>query len=136
MKNHDGKYGVFSSVVYLSVIDDKIECPICGDLHYPKYNNVVICQKTNSKFMISFTESDKNTNETWAAFSLFNLFEYDPQYSWTLSKCDKFYFPRPWNINGEWISRKELELLYLKAINRKPLRILYLSLLKFFGRLK
>jgi len=136
MKNHDGKFGIFSDIVYLSVIDDKVECPLCGDLHFTNYNDTVFCQKINSKFIVAFIESDKNTNKTWAGFSLFNLFEYDPQYSWTLSKCDKFYFPRPWNPNGEWISRKELELLYLKFKNSKPLRVLYLSLLKYFGRLK
>ena len=92
---YDMRADFFGELVFVRVREGKIECPSCG-----KWVGPVGTLSTSVPCSCGLKTEVEDLQHRWAGVSVQSLLS---------SGVERFFLPRKWNENGNWISRDELQ---------------------------
>lgn len=92
---YDMRADFFGETVFVRVREKKIECPACG-----KWAGPVGTLAMSVSCSCGLKTDVEDLQDKWAGVSVRAL---------VASGVDRFFLPRKWNENGNWISRDELQ---------------------------
>ena len=115
---YDTLADAFGDELYLKVKDGKIECPFCGrwrTAHLTRVPSATLGEETIYAFRcedsFAFNLVAEVRGDKWAAT--------DTEVLLRLYRRDRYFLPRAWNTQGQWITHEALTQKYEQYVKEK-----------------